>query len=443
MNAPLTRNATAEAEPTRPGGEPEASNWDWRTVLAHRRTIVDYLQVLGGASGRVALQTVYFLILANTLNLREMGIFASVSAAGMIIGSFTAFGFQGQLFRTAAARPRSLGGAFAAYYAAFAVSLPIGAAAAGALYWLLFAPSIGPAGYFTIIAAEISLWRFVEMLVQVNNGLGRYSAAAHVLMASAALRALAALAFLAVGGGDAAHWSAFYFAGNAAAFATLGYFYHPRVRLRWKPAIFFGRLCDGFAYAVSYCAFLAQNEADKLVILSLAGDRMAGIYVIAMRILDLTAAPLRPMFVIYSRKILLAGRARLRLLGEILRVEAFIAATSIAGYLALLALLSRWPNALGHNVASAYGLLSVLWIAPAAKNLIEFHGELFFTFGRMGARGVLSASMVALKAAAIALLIRAFAGDPHWTPWLNAIYAAIYLMSLATVRLLLSPERTA
>lgn len=438
MNQTLSRFATALAGPTAARGNLAPPRRGWRPLLAQRRAVVDYIKVLSGASGRLALQTVYFLILANTLSLRQMGIFASISAAGMIIGCFTGLGFQGVLFRAAAARPRSLGGVFAAYYVAFAASLPIGFAAAGGLYWLLFAPSIGLAGYFTIIAVEIGLWRFIEMLGQVNNGLGRFGAAAHVLMASAALRALAALAFLAAGGGDAAHWSAFYFAGNAAAFAALGYLHHPRVRLRWKRTVFLARWRDGLYYAFSYFTFLAQTEVDKLVILSLAGDRMAGVYVIAMRIVDLTAAPLRPLFVLYSRKLLLAGRARVALLREIVQVEAFVAAVSTALFAALLSVLGHWPNALGHNVASAYGLLSLLPVVPAAKNGIEFHGELFFAFNRMGARGAFAAAMVALKAAAIALLIHVFAGDAAWGAWLNPIYLALYFASLVTVRAMLT-----
>ena len=433
MNVPMLQNATSLPEPAM-----RASPFrDWRAPRVRWQALADYLQVLGGAGGRLALQTVYFLILANTLNLREMGIFATVSGAGMIIGCFTGFGFQGLLFRAAAGRPHSLGGVFAGYYVAFAASLPIGAVAAGALYLLLFAPSIGPLGYFTIVAVEIGLWRFIEMLVQVNNGLGRYAAAAHVLMASAGFRALAAVAFLFAGGGDATRWAGFYLCGNAAAFVVLGCLYHPRVRLRWRRKVFLGRLRDGLFYAVSYCAFIAQNEADKLVILWLAGDRMAGLYVIAMRILDLTAAPLRPLFVIYSRKLVLAGRSQIRLLGEILRVEAFVAVSSIAAFFALLALLSRWPDALGHNLGSAYGLIGSLALVPVARNLIEFHGELFFAFDRMAARGVVAASLVALKSASLALLITVFAGSVQWGPWLNAIYVGIYLMSLVTVRVLL------
>jgi O-antigen/teichoic acid export membrane protein len=213
--------------------------------------------------------------------------------------------------------------------------------------------------------------------------------------------------------------------------------------LRWKPAIFIGRLRDGLLFTFSYFAFLGQNEVDKLVILQLAGDRMVGVYVITMRILDLTAAPLRPLFVIYSRKLLLAGRAKARLLGEIVQFEALIAASSIAGCIALVAILTRWPNALGHNIASAHGLLAALLVVPAAKNLIEFHSELFFAFDRMGVRGACAWGVLALKAGAIALLIRMLGGGGEWGPWLNAIYLVLYLMSLATLRALLARERRA
>ena len=49
-------------------------------------------------------------------------------------------------------------------------------------------------------------------------------------------------------------------------------------------------------------------------------------------------------------------------------------------------------------------LLSVAGV-PAFKNLLEYHSELFFAYQRMTIRAVLATSQVALKAAALALLL--------------------------------------
>ncbi|MEY4706871.1 MAG: hypothetical protein RJB58_594 [Pseudomonadota bacterium] len=74
-----------------------------------RRAIENYCQLLAGTVSRVGLQAVYFFVLANTLSLSAMGIFASASAAGLMIASFSGLGFGSLAFRAAAGRPRLLG----------------------------------------------------------------------------------------------------------------------------------------------------------------------------------------------------------------------------------------------------------------------------------------------------------------------------------------------
>ena len=82
-----------------------------------------------------------------------------------------------------------------------------------------------------------------------------------------------------------------------------------------------------------------------------------------------------------------------------------IAAVSTAVLIGILALLHVWPQALGNNVGGAAGLLAMVPLAPLARNLMEFQGELFFSLDRMGLRGLYSGLMVVLKAGALALLL--------------------------------------
>jgi O-antigen/teichoic acid export membrane protein len=434
MTPNLSRNLPARSESIVSGVIRNARQLPLKRLFGSRQALLDYCQVLAGTGGRLTLQVVYFLVLANTLNLRQMGIFASISAAGVMLGCLTGLGFQSILFRSAATRRSSLGGYFAVYYACFAAALPVSLSLSAALYLFLFKGGIGFAQYLAIILVEIVLWRAVEMLVQVNNGLGRYNVAATIIMASSGLRTLAAVAFMIAGGGDAGVWAFYYFAANAASVAVLTILYHPRIRLRWRKKLLVGRLRNSLLYAFAYFAFLAQNEADKLVILWLAGDRTAGVYAISMRIIDLTAVPLRPIFVLYSRRLMKIGRATPQLLREIIRVEGLVALVSTAGFLAVLALLTIWPRLLGQNVTSAAELLAVIVAVPAAKNLLEFHAELFFAFNRMGLHGTLAAGLVVLKAAALGLVLATFHGSQRWGLGLNAIYGALYLVSFAMVR---------
>ena len=281
------------------------------------------------------------------------------------------------------------------------------------------------------------------MLVLVNNGLGRYGSAATVLAGATAFRTLAALAFLASGGGDAARWSLFYLAGNAVAALVFGFLHHPRVKLRFSGKLFALRWQGGVFYTLSYFAFYAQNELDKIVILWLAGARMAGVYAIAMRLLDLTAAPFRPIYVIYTRKLVQAGKQVAGFAKEIVRIEALIAASSLLLFAGLAAVLLLWPNLLGRNVATASGFLLALAATPALRNILEFHSELFFALDRQAVRSAFAIGMVLLKSASMALLIVVFVNENDWARWINMIYLGLVLISLFSVRALLTPAAKA
>ena len=354
MTARLSRNATAPPAPRHASasGRERVRGLAAR-IGASRRAILNYATLFAGSGGRLALQMIYFLALANTLSLRDMGVFASTSAAGMLIGSFSGFGFQAFLMRSGAARPSSLGGYFGAYYVCFAASTPIAFAVAFALYIALFRDSISPAAYFAVIATEVVAWRLIEMLNQVNNGLGQFAAATQVLVLASAARAAAAALFMIAGGGSAELWALYYVVGNSLALLLLAAWRHPRVRLQWRPSLIRARFLDGLFYAFSYFAFLAQNEVDKLVVLWFAGAETAGLYAIFIRVADLSAAPLRPLILLFSRELMKAGAVTARVVRDIVRVEGVIAVVSTAVLAGILALLHVWPHALGRNVGDA------------------------------------------------------------------------------------------
>ena len=69
-----------------------------------RQYLGQYLTIVSGSVARVTIQGVYFVLLANTLSLTDFGLFAGISAAGLIIGAFAGLGFASAAFRTAATR---------------------------------------------------------------------------------------------------------------------------------------------------------------------------------------------------------------------------------------------------------------------------------------------------------------------------------------------------
>ncbi len=397
-----------------------------------RAQFTNYLRVFAGTGVRLGLQAVYFFILANTLSLRDMGLFASTSATGIMIGCFSGLGFSSFAFRAAAGKRRALGGHLAVFYVSWLISLPLCLAASLPVFYLLFTTSLSLTAFLLIILVEAGTWRIVEMVHQVNNGLGRYGSASLVISLGTALRTAGAIAFMASGKHDVETWAIVYVIFNLAAMVLAIAVYQPRIRLRWRPSLFFGRLREALMFAIAYCAFISQNEIDKVVMLSLADQQTVGIYAIASRIIDFTSVPIRTFYVLYSRKLILEGRMRNKI-GRSLSVEVMIALISTAAFAGLLAVLWIWPHLLGHNVASAVPLLTVALAVPAFKNLLEYHSELFFVYQRMTIRAVLATSQVALKAAALALLLISFDSITQWGVWLNAIYIGLYALSATIV----------
>ena len=115
---------------------------------------------------------------------------------------------------------------------------------------------------------------------------------------------------MASGKHDVETWSVVYLIFNFAAMILAVAVYQPRVRLRWRSLLFLARIRDALMFAIAYCAFISQNEIDKLVMLSLADQRTVGIYAISSRIIDFTSVPIRTFYVLYSRKLILEGRMR-------------------------------------------------------------------------------------------------------------------------------------
>src|SRR6201994_5111089 len=176
----------------------------------------NYLRVFAGTGVRLGLQAVYFFVLANTLSLHDMGVFASTSSTGIMIGCFSGFGFSSFAFRAAAGKRRALGGCLAVFYVSWLISLPLCLAASLPIFYLLFTTSLSLAAFVSIIFVEVGTWRIVETIHQVNNGLGRYASASLVISLATALRTAGAVAFLASNNHDVEAWSAIYLAFNVA-----------------------------------------------------------------------------------------------------------------------------------------------------------------------------------------------------------------------------------
>jgi O-antigen/teichoic acid export membrane protein len=397
------------------------------------RWMENYCKLMAGTSARLGLQAVYFFLLANTLSLADMGLFAGASAVGLMIASFSGFGFGSYAFRAAAGKPRLLGRYLGLFYGGLAVTTPIGFLASLPFFFLLFDGAMALPAFAGIILVEILLWRMVETFAMVQNGMGRFTAGALAITIAAAIRCGGAIAFLLAGGGDIGQWTLWYVAANCLALSVGLVAFYPPVKARFSWRLLRARLRDGMMFSLSYFALNAQGQIDKLIVLSLTDARFAGIYAISTRILEFTALPFRSFYVLYTKKLFSEGKRIRNALSRTLKVEGVILGLSTLAIAALDGALWLWPNLLGPNVAVAAHLFMLMLMVPAFRNLIEFHGELFFVHGRMTARAIVAITLVTLNMALLALLLWTTSDLATIALGLNAIYGLLYVLSAAAL----------
>mgnify|MGYP001029732774 FL=1 len=397
-------------------------------LAARREVLRDYFSAVSGAGGRLIFSLAYFVALANTLSISEFGMFATASAAGVMLSRILAFGFISALYRTATIRPNLIGTFTAGFLVLGALSLPLLAAASYAVYLLFFADAVPLKVFAAIVFAEALLWRPVEVALIVNNGLGKFGRAALLTILATALRAVAAVLFTLASEHSIWVWSWFYIGANLASLLIAYGVFYPRQRLRLRMELYLRRIADSLYVAGAEVLFYLQMEFDKLLVLALGGPHLAGIYAIIMRLVDLTAIPIRTFSMMLVQRMMRAPELLSRLAVKC-GIEGGVFAVSTLALVALGVVLHFFPNALGHNVAEAAPLVMLALCVPGLRNLVEYQAELLFARGQTLVRAVNLGVLAGLKAALLAYVLGAFADTANLVLSLNGVFLLLYLAS--------------
>lgn len=410
-------------------------------MTSQRKMLQDYFAAISGSAGRLVFSLAYFVVLANTLSIAEFGLFATASAAGIMLSRILALGFTATLYRIATVKPRLLGTYAAGFILLALVSLPLLGLASALMYLVFFAGDMTALPFALIIAAEALLWRPTETVVIVNNGLNRFAKAAMLVIIGVALRALAAGVFAFYAMTDLTSWSLFYVAANGISLVIALVFFCPRQRLRLRPALYWRRLSDALYVAGAEILFYLQMELDKLLVLALGGAQLAGIYAMIMRLVDLTAIPIRSFSMLLVQRMMrapeLLSRMKLRL-----GIEGAIFAVSTLALLTLSVLLLLYPTLLGKNVAEAAPLVILALAIPGLRNLTEYQAELLFARGQTLLRAINLALLAGVKALLLSLALMTFDAARPLVLSLNGVFVVIYLVSAAlTYRALRKPAK--
>ena len=251
---------------------------------------------------------------------------------------------------------------------------------------------------------------------------------------------MAAVAFYLFGQASLTIWVFAYLGATLATALIALLFFMPALRWRFDRRILARRMPDAIFAASADIVFYIQAELDKLLVLALAGERTAGLYAIAMRVIDLTAMPVRSFNQMLVQKImkergLVGGFSRSAI------VEFGIALISIGGLGAVIVMLKPFPGMLGRNVSEAAFLFMPMLAVPAFRNLVEYHAELLYARERTGSRIALLCAITGLKAALISWVMLQFSAGDDWALWLNGVFGLVYLLSAAVTYRLLGQAR--
>ncbi|WP_435655269.1 lipopolysaccharide biosynthesis protein [Brucella pituitosa] len=389
----------------------------------------DYFSLFSGSAGRLVVSLLYFIALANTLPTGDFGIFATASGTGVVLSRLVSLGFSSPLYRISTVKPLLLGTYTAGYLAAVLVSLPLFALCSWLVYFVFFSRDISFLPFAVVVIAEALLWRSTEMIIIVNNGLRRFGISALLVIFGTVTRAVAAVLFMFLATThDVAHWAWWYLAANAMALIVALRFY-PRVKLRFEPRLYARRISDSIAVMGAELLFYIQSELDKLLVLSIGGPTTAGIYAIIMRLVDLTALPIRSFNMMLVQKLMRTPDmlASLRIRAGL---EFAVFAISVAGLGAMVIFLQFFPKALGASVAPIVGLLPLVLLVPGFRNLIEYQTEILYARGQSGLRTLNMVLMTAAKALFVWLLLIYYGDSNDWIAGLNFVFAGIYILSL-------------
>lgn len=399
-----------------------------QTLKGNLSVFRDYASLVSGSLGRLVLSLGYFVLIANGLSIGDFGLFATASATGVMLSRVCGLGFYSPLYRAATVKPHLVGTYTAGYIAASILSLPLVAVIAAIFYVTVFAGDMGVTAFALILAAEIIGWRTLEIVIIVNNGIGRFGRGAIFTIVGSAVKALAAVGFWLLADGDLLTWSLYYLAANTTSALVAVIASYPRQRLRFRPKLYFARWRDSISVSGADMVFYLQSDLDKLLVLAFGGPAAAGIYAIIMRLVDLTAIPVRSFNTLIVQKIMKAP-AFLDSWKRRIGIEAIIALVSTAGLVALGGFLWLFPTALGENVADAAPLVLLALMVPAFRNLVEYEAELLYARGKTTIRVAILAMAALMKGGLLAALLVSFEAEATWLLLLNAVFAVLWLTS--------------
>jgi O-antigen/teichoic acid export membrane protein len=398
-------------------------------IVRYSAMLRNYASLLSGSVGRLVFSLVYFLVLANTLSVADFGIIGAASAIGVVLSRVGGLGFWSPLYRISTVKPQLIGVYLGGYLGLLVLSLPLVALLAFIAFSAIFDGHLSAKAFGLIVISEVIFWRTAEIVIIINNGLRRFTLSAIMTIFGTFMRMLAALVFWKLASDQTVElWAWYYLTANAASLALIGFSGRIKNRIRFVWKLYPRRLREAFSVVTAEIIFYSQMELDKVLMLGLAGGEVTGIYVVIMRLVDLTAMPLRAFNTLLVQAIMRAPDMmqswKLKL-----AMEGGIALVSTAALGAAAVLLWYEPTMLGKNIALVAPVLMFALAIPATRNITEYHSDLLYARGQTISRAGLLALLGGMKAVLMAQFIRPDIGAIELVVWMSGVFFVLYVVS--------------
>lgn len=351
------------------------------------------LWLLSGNGLKLALQAVYFILIARSLGPDQYGAFVAAVAIAAVLSPFVGLGTSNLLVRNAA-RDRSLFNE--SWGNSLLVTFITGALGVGVVlvsrHWL--SSHIGATVLLLIAVADLVFGRITDLCGFAFGALERFGATAHinVWISLSRVVGLAALVAIVPHPGVEA-WAVAYLATAVATTVASAVW---ALRSLGLPTLGMQRLLrelgEGIYFSVGLSAQTVYNDIDKTMLAKLGALEAAGIYGAAYRLIDVSTVPLRSILSAVNPGSFRAGSGGMdQSLAYMKPLMIKAALYSICVMAALVICAPVLPHVLGAEYRDAASALRWLAVLPVLRSVHLFLADALTGAGYQRMRSIVQA----------------------------------------------------
>jgi O-antigen/teichoic acid export membrane protein len=360
--------------------------------------------MFAGQGASIAVQAVYFMVIARLLSSSQYGLFVGASALVTMIGQYSTLGAGVVLLRNVSAdRSR-----FPEYFGNILLTLlPLGSLLVLVVHfsatWMM-----GPGSVRMLTVLAVSEFLFGQMIVcmsQVFQAFERMRITATLNLSANVLRLAIALVLMARGERlSAEQWSYVTLAltciaASIAVLTVLRRFGRPVFR----PRLVLTHAGEGLTYSLSGTATTASNDIDKTMLVHYGMSAQSGVYAMAYRVVDVCHMPIRsihgaafPRFFQLGRGDGIEGSA-----GFARRLLRKTVLLGLAGCIGMFLAAPVIPHLVGASFSQSISALRWLCLIPLFRCFHLSAGDALVGAGyqrlRLIVQGIMAAANVALN----------------------------------------------